>query len=206
MENKIQSDLKTNLEELFSRYEFVISGHFWFNRFPAWITSTSDHISVVQKSKLKCYLWIRKVETEWITFDSVKMYDWADIIDYNLSKFNQQYEKAINFLENELNLMDKNYWFEISIVSECVKWEWYWFTGTMMSLLISGIYCQNWMLSSDDLKNYERFQASNLFREINNLAHQCTIIAKDWNVWSAFLKIYLYIYYIKIGRKINIIF
>jgi hypothetical protein len=28
MENKIQSDLKTNLEELFSRYEFVISGHF----------------------------------------------------------------------------------------------------------------------------------------------------------------------------------
>lgn len=186
MENKIQSDLKTNLEELFSRYEFVISGHFWFNRFPAWITPTSDHISVVQKSKLKCYLWIRKVETEWITFDSVKMYDWAEIIDYNLSKFNQQYEKAINFLENELNLMDKNYWFEISIVSECAKWEWYWFTGTMMSLLISGIYYQNWRLSSDDLKNYERFQASNLFREINNLAHQCTIIAKDWNVWSAF--------------------
>ncbi len=164
MGNLIQSDLKSNLEELFSRYEFVISGHFWFNRFPAWISSTSDHISIVQKSKLKCYLWIRRVEKEWITFGAVKMYDWAEIIDYNLEKFNQQYQKAINFLENKLNLLDKNYWFEISVVSECAKWESYWFTGTMMSLLVSWIYYQDGKLSNDDLKNYERFQASNLFR------------------------------------------
>ena len=36
------------------------------------------------------------------------------------------------------------------------------------------------------MKDYEKFQTSNLFREINNLAHQCTIIAKNWNIWSAF--------------------
>jgi len=122
MENKIQSDLKTNLEELFSRYEFVISGHFWFNRFPEWIGSASEHISIIQKLKSKCYLGIRKVEKEWITFDNIKMYDGAEIIDYNLDKFNQQYEKAINFLEDKLDLQDKNYWFEISVVSECAKW------------------------------------------------------------------------------------
>ena len=186
MENLIQSDLKTNLEDLFSRYEFVISGHFWFNRFPAWISSASDHISIVEKSKLKCYLWIRKVEKEWISFDSIKMYDWAEIMDYNLAKFNQQYKKAIHFLENELRLQDKNYWFEVSIVSECTRWEWYGFTGTMMSLLVSWIYYHNGKLSNDDLKNYEKFQNSGLFREINNLAHQCTIIAENWNIWSAF--------------------
>ena len=186
MKNKIQSDLKTNLEELFSRYEFVISGHFWFNRFPEWIGSASEHISIIQKLKSKCYLGIRKVEKEWITFDNIKMYDGAEIIDYNLDKFNQQYEKAINFLENKLDLQDKSYWFEISVVSECAKWEWAWFTGTIMALLVSGIYYQDGKLSREDLKDYEKFQTSNLFREINNLAHQCTIIAKNWNIWSAF--------------------
>jgi hypothetical protein len=37
------------------------------------------------------------------------MYDGAEIIDYNLDKFNQQYEKAINFLKNKLDLQNKNY-------------------------------------------------------------------------------------------------
>lgn len=173
-------------EELFSRCEFVISWHFGFNRFPEWIGSASDHISIIQKLKSKCYLWIRKVEKEWITFNSVKMYDWEEIIDYNLEKFNQQYGKAISFLEDKLNLLDKNYWFEISVVSECMRWEWVWFTGTIMSLLVSGIYYENGNLSQKDLDNYEKFQNSSLFREINNLAHQCTIIAKNWNIWSAF--------------------
>ena len=186
MENLIQSDLKSNLEELFSKYEFVISGHFWFNRFPAWISSTSEHISIVEKLKLKCYLWIRKVESEWINFANIKMYDWAEIIDYDLNKFNQQYWDSINFLENKLDLLDRNYWFEVSVVSECVKWEWFGFTGTMMALLISWIYYHDRKLSSKELENYEKFQASNLFREINNLSHQCTIIAKKWNVWLAF--------------------
>jgi len=187
MKRIFQTDFKSNLEELFSRYEFVISGHFWFNRFPEWIGTTSDHISIMQKSKLKCYLWIRKVESKWISFNSIKMYDWAEVIDYNLVKFKQHYQKAIKYLEDELNLLDKKYWFEISVVSECSKWEWYWFTGTMMSLLVSSIYYQEGELSHEYLKNYEKFQNSNLFKEINNLAHQCTIIAKDWNIGSAFL-------------------
>ena len=186
MKNKTQSDLKASLEELFSRYEFIISGHFWFNRFPEWIGSASDHICIMQKLKSKCYLWIRKVERVWIIFDSVKMYDGAKVIDYNISKFNQQYKKAINFLENEFRLQDKNYWFEISVISESSKWEWEWFTWTVMALLVSGIYYEDEKLSADDLKDYKKFQASNLFREINNLAHKCTIIAKDWNIWSAF--------------------
>jgi hypothetical protein len=48
-----------------------------------------------------------------------------------------------------------------------------------MALLVSGIYYQNGELSRENLKDYKNFQASNLFREINNLAHKCTIIAKD---------------------------
>ena len=182
----MSNKLKLAKEELFSRCEFVISWHFSFNRFPEWIGSASDHISIMQKLKSKCYWWIRKVEKEWITFNSIKMYDWAEILEYNLARFNQQYKKAISFLEKELNLLDKNYWFEISIVSECSKWEWVGFTGTIMSLLVSWIYYEEWKLTHENLKNYEKFQNSSLFREINNLAHKCTIIAKDWNIWSAF--------------------
>jgi hypothetical protein len=48
-----------------------------------------------------------------------------------------------------------------------------------MSLLVSGIYYEDGRLSRENLKDYEKFQSSNLFREINNLAHQCTIIAKN---------------------------
>ena len=180
------SKLKACRDELFSRCEFVISWHFWFNRFPEGIGSASDHISVMQKLKSKCYLWIRKVEKKWLTFSSVKMYDGAEVIDYKLEKFNQQYKKAIDFLEDELNLLDKNYWFEISVVSECLRWEWVWFTGTVMALLISWIYYEEGKLSHDNLKDYEKFQESNLFREINNLAHKCTVIVKDWNIWWVF--------------------
>ena len=107
-------------EELFSRYEFVISGHFWFNRFPEWIGSASDHVSIMQKLKSKCYLWIRKVEKEWITFNNVKMYDGEEVIDYNLEKFNQQYEKAIKFLENKLDLQELwcHYWYHQFIIKK----------------------------------------------------------------------------------------
>ncbi len=210
MKNKIQSDLKNSVEDLFSRYEFVISGHFWFNRFPEWIGSASDHISINQKLKLKCYLWIRKVEKQWITFKEIKMSDWAEIINYNLAKFRQQYKKSIKFLEKKLDLLDKNYWFEVSVVSECAKWEWFGFTGTIMSLLVSWIYYENGKLSCEDLKNYEKFQNSNLFREINNLAHQCTIIAKNWNVWSAFFSVlsqwsHPYAYITDMGNELDYI-
>ena len=187
MKNKNRSDLKTNLEDLFSRFEFVISGHFWFNRFPEWIGSASDHISIIQKLKSKCYLWIRKVEKTWIMFKSIKMYDWAEVLDYSLAKFNKQYKKAINFLIRELDLLEKNYWFEVCIVSETSRWEWVWFTGTIMALLVSWLYYEEWRFSDCDLKNYEKFQNSSLFREITNLAHKCTILVKDWNIWSAFL-------------------
>jgi hypothetical protein len=37
------------------------------------------------------------------------MYDGAEVIEYKLEKFNQQYGEAVKFLEKELNLLDKNY-------------------------------------------------------------------------------------------------
>lgn len=186
MAKAIKSEITLATEELFSAYEFVISWHFGFNRFPNGISSTSNYISIKQKLKLKCYLWIKKVEKKWITFKYLKMHNWWEVIDYDINRFNQQYKSAINFLEKELNLADKKYWYEISVVSECVKWEWVGFSWTIMALLISWIYYLEKELSIDLLKNYEEFQNSEIFRKINQLAHQGTIIAKYWNIWSAF--------------------
>lgn len=186
MAKVIKSELEIAIEELLSSYEFVISWHFWFNRFPEWISSTSNYISIKQKLKLKCYLWIKKTEKKWITFKKVVMHNWEDLIDYDLVKFNTQYLKAIKFLENELWLSAKKYWYEICVVSECVKWEWVGFTWTIMSLLISWIYYTEKRLTAEDLSDYNKFQNSKTFKEINQLAHQGTIIAKYWNVGSAF--------------------
>ena len=181
-----KSELKIAIDELFSLYELVLSWHFWFNRFPEWISSTSNYISIKQKLKLKCYLWIKKVEKKWIFFRDILMHNWENLFEYNNDRFNQQYKKALDFLEKELKLWDKKYWFEVSIVSECVKWEWIGFTWTIMSLLISWIYYLEKRLTIDQLSDYPKFQNSKTFKEIYQLAHQGTIIAKYWNVGSAF--------------------
>ena len=164
MAKSIKSELEIAIEELFSSYEFVISWHFWFNRFPEWISSTSNYISIKQKLKLKCYLWIKKTEKKWIIFKKVVMHNWEDLIDYDLVKFNTQYLKAIKFLENELWLSAKKYWYEICVVSECAKWEWVGFTWTIMSLLISWIYYTENRLTAEDLSDYGKFQKSKIFK------------------------------------------
>ena len=177
---------KKYLEELFSTHELILSWHFGFNWFPEGISSTSNYISIKQKLKLKCYLWIKKTEKKWIHFKEITMNNWDYIIEYDLNKFNQQYKTAISFLEKELQLSDKKYWYEVSVFSECIKWEGIGFTWTIMSLLISWIYYIEGRLTLDTLSDYPKFQNSKLFKEINQLAHQGTIIAKYGNVWSAF--------------------
>ena len=173
------------LKSLFSKYEFVISWHFWFNWFPEWISSTSEYISIKQKLKLKCYLWIKKIEQKWIFFQNIKMSDWGEIIDYDLGKFNQQYKCAIDYLVTELSLTELKYWYEISILSEVIKWEWLGFTWVMMALIVSWIYYLEGKISNEILNNYIVFQHSELFNKINNIAHHATLLAKNWNVWSA---------------------
>ena len=79
---------------------------------------------------------------------------WENLFEDNNDRFNQQYKKALDFLEKELKLWDKKYWFEVSIVSECVKWEWIGFTWTIMSLLISWIYYLENRLTIDQLSDY----------------------------------------------------
>ena len=187
MKTPIQSDLQNYKDELFSKCEFVISWHFWFNRFPEGVSFASGHISVKQKLKAKCYLWIRKVENVWIKFDNIKMYDGKEVKDYDSDKFNNEYINAIEFLEKKLNLSEYKYWFEISILSECVKWEWTWFTGTAMALLVSWLYYLDWKISLDSLKNYSKFQDSSVFQEIKTLAHQCAWIAKNPSIGPSFL-------------------
>ena len=159
-----QSNLKKYKDELFLKCEFIISWHFWFNRFPAWISSTSWHINIKQKLKSKMYLWIRKVKKKWIIVKEINMFDWIDVVKYDLVKFNNQYWSAIEFIEGELNLQNYNYWFEITIFSECSRWEWVWFTWTAMVLLVSWIYCIIWELSNEKLNNYETFMQSQIFQ------------------------------------------
>lgn len=181
------SKLKVFRDELFSRCEFVISWHFWFNRFPEWIGFSCEHISVKQKLKAKCYLWIRKVWEKWIRFSDVKMYDGKNIRDYDLEKVNKEYFNAIDFLEKNLDLSGYKHWFEINVFSECAKWEWMWFSGVVMALLVSWLYYLDWRISIDLLKDYEKFQNSNVFREIKLLAHQCAWLANNPGTWPSFL-------------------
>jgi len=182
-----QQKTKEFIQNLFTQCEFIISGHFWFNWFPAGISTTSSHINIKQKLKSKMYLWIRKISKKWITIKEINMFDWINIVKYDLSKFSEQYWLAIEFIQEELNLLNYNYGFEITVFSECFRWEWVWFTWTIMSLLVSWIYCIIWKLSSDTLRDYKMFEQSQLFKNIKNLSHQATRIVKKWDTGSAFV-------------------
>ena len=179
--------LKAYKDDLFSRCEFVISWHFWFNRFPEGVGFSCEHISIKQKLKSKCYLWIRKVWERWLRFSDIKMYDGKDVKDYDLEKFNKEYVNAIDFLEKKLDLSGYRYWFEVSVFAECAKWEWVGFSGVIMALLVSWLYYLDEKISIDLLKDYEKFQNSGVFKEIKLLAHQCAWLANNPGTWPSFL-------------------
>ena len=180
-------NLKAYKDNLFSTCEFVISWHFWFNRFPEWVGCSCEHISIKQKLKSKCYLWIRKVWEVWLRFFDIKMFDGKDVKDYDLEKFNKEYVNAINFLEKNLDLSWYKHWFEVTVFAECAKWEWVGFSGVVMALLVSWLYYLDWRISVDLLKDYEKFQNSIAFKEIKLLAHQCTWLANNPGTWPSFL-------------------
>ena len=115
------------------------------------------------------------------------MYDGKDVRDYDLEKFNKEYVNAIDFLEKNLDLTQYKYWFEVSVLAECAKWEWVWFSGVVTALLVSWLYYLDWKISIDLLKDYEKFQNSSVFKEIKLLAHQCAWLANNPGTWPSFL-------------------
>ena len=61
MQNNLQKKFPEVYAKLFSEYEFILSGHFGFHRFPAGISNTSHYLGIKQKIESKCYIGIRKV-------------------------------------------------------------------------------------------------------------------------------------------------
>ncbi len=174
-------NIKNEKKRLFSSYEFVISGHFWFNRFPAGIEHLDSFVSIKQKIDSKCYVGIRKSSQKWINIEYISMYNGELFLNYEKELLNSHYNQWLKILESEMNLDEKSHGYEIAVVSESTRWEWLWFTGTVFSLIVTGIGILNGKYKPNILDDYESFESSTQFHEIKTLAHKCSWKIKHGN-------------------------
>lgn len=191
MENTIEKNgLKKQFPEiytkLFSEYELVLSGHFGFNRFPAWIGHVDSFVSIKQKISAKCYIGIRKTTQPGVKIENILMYDGQKFISYEKDKLEKHYAKSLKLLEKWMNLGEKWYGYQVMIVTESTRGEWLWFTWTIFSVLVAGMGIVSGKYKPSLLDDYEMFQKSTQFHEIKSIAHQCTREAKKNNIWPSF--------------------
>lgn len=186
VKSPIQKQFPEVYTKLFSEYEFVLSGHFGFNRFPAGIGHYDSFVSIKQKIASKCYLGIRKVAQKWITIENISMYNGEWFISYEKELLDLHYQKWLDMLITYMGLDKKSYGYQISIVSESTRGEWLWFTGTIFSLMVAGIGMLVGKYKSNMLDDYETFQKSTHFHEIKTIAHQCIWDTKHGNTGPSF--------------------
>lgn len=184
---ELQKRYSEKYNAFFSSYELIVSWHFGFNWFPSWVVESSKFVSIKQKVKQKCFLWLKKVHKSWIFIKEVVMYDWNEILEYKKDGFWNHYDASIEFLTKELGLSEKNVWYEVWVFSESARGEWVWFTGTFYALLTTAILINTWELSEGIIRDYPSFEKSSICRKIKQYAHQATWITKHGNTWSAFL-------------------
>ncbi len=174
-------NIKKWKEHLFSSCEFVISWHFWFNRFPAGIGHVDSFISIKQKIDSKCYVGIRKTPQKWLSIEYISMYNWERFLEYEKELIKSHYGPWLDLLEKEMNLNKKTHGYEIAVVSESTRGEWLGFTGTIFSLIVTGIGILTGKYKQNILDDYESFENSIHFHEIKTLAHKCTREIKHGN-------------------------
>ena len=71
-------------------------------------------------------------------------------------------------------ILTKTHGYEIAVVSESTRGEWLGFTGTIFSLIVTGIGILTGKYKQNILDDYESFENSIHFHEIKTLAHKCT--------------------------------
>lgn len=186
VKSSIQKQFPEVYTKLFSEYELVLSGHFGFNRFPWWIGHVDSYVNIKQKIDSTCYIGIRKVAQKWISIENLLMYNGEWFIPYERELIDIHYQKWLDILSQHMGMDKKSHGYQISIVSESTRGEWLGFSGTMFSLMTTGIGMLVGKYKSDMLDDYETFEKSAHFHQIKTIAHECVWDTKHGNTGPSF--------------------
>ena len=183
---QLQKQFKSNYENLYSSSDVVTSWYFWFSRFPTWLGHYTNRINIKSKIWLKSFVGLKKIQKWTIKFNDL------DIFNLNKKIFekesfdfiNKDSAKVIDFIENLLLEKKLNFWLEINVLSEVSRGHGLWFSWTIFANLITSIFLIWALLSKELINDYNKFQSSDIFKEIELLTRKLEFISKNGNTWT----------------------
>lgn len=182
----LQKQFSKTYQDFFSKHELVLSAHFGFHRFPSGANHITQYVWIKQKVKSKCYVWIKRIPKRWLYIENIEMYNGEDFVNYDKEKIKIDYSGPLGLLQGYMSTDKEKHWYSISIVSESMRGEWLWFTGTIFTLIVAALGIMTGKYKSTIFDNYETFKQSSSFKDIKTIAHQCTQKFKQWNIGSSF--------------------
>ncbi|EKE27827.1 MAG: hypothetical protein ACD_3C00145G0013 [uncultured bacterium (gcode 4)] len=186
----LQENFSNVYRNFYSRNDLVLSGCF---NIPWWSSSLwhrSNHLRIRSKIPLKCYIWIKKTKNRDVKIKDVIFYNIVkkNFEAYNFIKVNKEADKVIRLLSEIITKKDLDGWIEIEILSETTRWHSLWFSWTSFSLIVAAIYILSWKLSINELKDYENFITSDIFKNIFIESWKLDFISRYWNtIWENIL-------------------
>ncbi len=180
---QLQLQFYENYNQLFANSDVVTSGHFWFGRFPTGLWHYTNRINLKSKIDLKAFVWIKKINNWKIIFNDLDIFDLDDNVfkKQNFSNINKYSKEIVEFLQKFLQQKNIKFGIEINILSEVARWHWLWFSWTIFANLATGIFILGGLLDTKLINDYDIFQKTDIFKEIQNIAKQMEFIAKKWN-------------------------
>jgi len=165
-------------EDFFRENELVLSSYFSMHWCLNGFWNLKEQINIFSKIPFKAYVWINRIKSKKILINKVFSFNriennFKEESFYNLNKKSNE---LIEFLTDSFEDNINKWWYEINILLELERWHWYWITGMIWSLIISGIYYLNDKIKNNNFKLEEIIKQSSEFEKIS----------KKWNsIWEA---------------------
>lgn len=179
----LQKHCRKEYEDFFAKNDLVLSGNFNCSRSPVGVGKPNAIFSIKQKLPTKCYVWFSKNNQKKITIDEISFFDLIkqEFVHENFKNVHKQYEVLINHINTFLKKHAIEHGYTISIISENMRGHGIGFSWTMVALLALWLFLLAKKVTIQEVENYEKFLASDIYKEIHILARELDFIARYGN-------------------------
>lgn len=180
----LQKHFKSEYESFFAKNDLVVSGCFSFSPGTMDIGHRSRHLRIKSKLPIKMYVGINKNFTNKVEIKNVLVYDMITntFQEESFSEIHKQQGEIITIIEGFLKEKGIDTWVDISILSESPRWHWLWFSGTFWAILSAWLHLITWDISYDAVEDIQKFENSEIFKEICLLWQKIDFVARHKNL------------------------
>ena len=184
----LQEEYVDVYKEFFASNDLVLSGCFSMRRWPSSFWHNSSKLRISIKLPIKCFVWIKLVNTQNIEFEKILYYDSTDN-KFCKSEFNKIYTEDKK-LKNLVQEFIKDNWFtwgmKVSILSEVSRWHGVWFSATFAAVFSTCLHVLLQKLDIEILNDNAKFIKSDLLKEVHLLAWKIDYISRYGNsIWDS---------------------